>query len=175
MNLGPAQTVYRSGHQGPAEQPGLGLRGRGAFHQEGLRGTHRLLPGNKWTDSPLALSLSLFSFNRSKDRKRDQGKGRRGGNEHPASSHSLSTALDRATGCCPTSGPQLLPRPTCPSSTPSPQDTPPRAGGPIPCTQLAACFKGEHGPRLGSGAPPLFLHFPAFHLLPSDSKQGANC
>lgn len=69
--LGASAEGLRSGHQNPAEQPGLGLRGGGSFHQEGLRGTHRLFPGKKWTDSPLVLSLSLFSFNRSKDRKRD--------------------------------------------------------------------------------------------------------
>lgn len=61
----------------------------------GLRGNHRLLPGKRWTDSPLALSLDLFPFNRSKNGKRDQGEGRAGirmgRNGCPAVSNSLST------------------------------------------------------------------------------------
>ena len=47
------------------------------FHQEGLRGTHRLRPGKRWMDPPLALARP-FPFQQIKEWKEGQGEGRAG-------------------------------------------------------------------------------------------------
>lgn len=176
LNCGRGEVTFQgSSHQGPAQEPGLGLVGRGGIssswsqvpsHQGGPRGPTDCSRGEDILSS--GVSLDLFHFNRSRMRAPGEGSEgiKMGRNGHPAASSNSLPAFQ--FGSCPhlsalAFGQAHLPQ-RCACLH---QDTPHWAGSQKPpCAQLAPGFHGQVHIHPGLGAsfftPPLpSLPFPA--------------